>query len=778
MPNAVLTPPLSSSLPATPIPQLRLYQDWLRETRGLAFADYAALWQWSVTDLDAFWRSMWDWSRMQSPTPPTQALANASMPGAQWFPGTQVNFARQMLAHGQAAHAAGFAAIVSDNELGDVRTLSWPELQRQVASLALALRDAGVARGDRVAAYLPNVPETIVACLAVVSLGAIWSVCAPDMGTAAVIDRFRQIEPVLLIATDGVRYGGKAIDRAGVVAELQAQLPSLRHTLLVPTAHASGQVRASLHWADAVGRNDAATAAFEPEWLPFDHPIWIVYSSGTTGLPKPIVHGHGGILLTAYAVGLHNDLGPSYAANTWGERFHWYSSTGWVMWNVQMSGLLFGTTIVLYDGHPAGAKDPADWGVLWRFAAKHHLSFFGAGAAYFTQCMKAGLNVADCGDLHRIRTLGSTGSPLSEAVQRWGSAQMQAASRSVAPTSAGSVGAPEPAPGHPKQASAPLGGSEPHAVASVGAPPEPAPGRPKQASAPLGGSEPHAVGSVGAPPDPAPGRPKQASAPLGGSEPHAVGSVGAPIYWCNISGGTDFCGAFAGGNRELPEVPGRMQCRMLGHAVESWNEQGQPVIGAVGELVCTRPIPSMPLYFWNDANNARYLASYFDTWPGIWRHGDWLQIDADGGCTIYGRSDATINRQGLRMGTSEIYSAIEALPEVLDAMVVDLEYLGRPSYMPLFVVLRPDVSLDAARPLINAAIRAALSPRFLPDDIFAVAQIPRTLSGKKQELPIKKLLLGQPADKVINPETMANPECLAWYMDFAAQHLARTPSSA
>ena len=714
------SPTLPTTLPASPVPQLRLYQDWLRETRGLAFPDYAALWQWSVTDLDAFWHSIWDWSRMQSPTPPTQALANASMPGAQWFPGTQVNFARQMLAHGQAAHAAGFAAIVSDNEQGEVRTLSWPELQRQVASLALTLRDAGVTRGDRVAAYLPNVPETIVACLAVVSLGAIWSVCAPDMGTAAVIDRFRQIEPKLLIATDGVRYGGKSIDRAGVVAELQAQLPSLRHTLLVPTAHASGPVRASLQWADAVGRNDAATAAFEPEWLPFDHPIWIVYSSGTTGLPKPIVHGHGGILLTAHAVGLHNDLGPSYAANTWGERFHWYSSTGWVMWNVQMSGLLFGTTIVLYDGHPAGAKDPADWGVLWRFAAKHQLSFFGAGAAYFTHCMKAGLNVAACGDLHRIRTLGSTGSPLSEAVQRWGSAQMQAAQHQETAGHSESHGAPEPAPGQPKLAG------------------------------------PSAAG---------------------GSEPREAAGVGA-IYWCNISGGTDFCGAFAGGNRELPEVPGRMQCRMLGHAVESWNEHGQPAIGTVGELVCTRPIPSMPLYFWNDAGNARYLASYFDTWPGIWRHGDWLQIDADGGCTIYGRSDATINRQGLRMGTSEIYAAIEALPEVLDAMVVDLEYLGHPSYMPLFVVLRPGVGLEAARGAINAAIRAALSPRFLPDDIFAVAQIPRTLSGKKQELPIKKLLLGQAANTVINPETMANPECMAWYLDFAAQHLARTPTSA
>ncbi|VTU18552.1 Acetyl-coenzyme A synthetase [Variovorax sp. PBS-H4] len=659
-------------MPAPYVPQIRLYQDWLREQRGLAFESYDALWRWSVTDLEAFWRSVWDWSGVRSPAPPTVTLADARMPGARWFPGTQVNYAHEVLRHVDAAHAAGMPAIVSENELGEVREMSWPELRRQIASCALALRALGVRRGDRVAAYLPNVPETMVAFLACSSLGAVWSVCAPDMGTAAVVDRFHQIEPKLLIAADGVHYGGKSLDRGAVVQELRSALPSVEKLLLLRTPFAAQQLAAEAEWTDVVSRDDAETAAFEPEWLPFDHPIWIVYSSGTTGLPKPIVHGQGGILLTMYACGLHHDLGASYSANNLGERYHWYSSTGWVMWNSQLSGLAFGVTCCIYDGNPSGSKEKPDWGVLWRFAARHKVTFLGAGAAYFANCMKAGVEAKACGDLSGVRALGSTGSPLSEEVQRWGTAQLLAA------------GAPE-------------------------------------------------------------------------------------VWWYNISGGTDFCGAFVGGNRELPEVPGQMQCRFLGAAVEAWNEQGEPVIGEVGELVCTKPIPAMPLCFWGDEGNARYLSSYFDTYPGVWRHGDWLKIGEDGGCIIYGRSDATINRQGLRMGTSEIYSAVEGLPEVLDSMVVDLEYLGRESYMPLFVVLRPGLALDATmRAKINDAIKTRLSPRFVPSDIFQVAEIPRTLSGKKQELPIKKLLLGQPIEKVVNREAMANPGSLGWYVDFAA----------
>ena len=666
------------------VPQIRLYQNWLREQRGIAFDDYDALWRWSTTDLDAFWQSIWDYMGIQSPTPHTAVLADDRMPGATWFPGAQVNYAREVLRHVDAAHAAGLSAIVSDNERGEVREMSWPELRRQVASVALTLRGLGVQRGDRVAAYLPNVPETMVAFLACSSIGAVWSVCAPDMGTAAVADRFSQIEPKVLIAADGVHYGGKALDRSAVLQALRDALPSVQSLLVLRTPYANSQVQqvqADAEWNDAIARDDAQTAAFAPDWLPFDHPIWIVYSSGTTGLPKPIVHGQGGIVLTMYACGLHNDVGASYGANNLGERYHWYSSTGWVMWNAQLSGLAFGATIVLYDGNPAASKEKPDWTVLWRFAARHRVTFFGAGAAYFANCMKAGVVPADCGDLSRVRALGSTGSPLSEEVQRWGTAQLKAA------------GARD-------------------------------------------------------------------------------------IWWCNISGGTDFCGAFVGGHRELPEVPGQMQCRQIGHAVEAWNEQGQPVIGEVGELVCTRPIPSMPLRFWGDTGNARYLSSYFDTYPGVWRHGDWLRIGTDGGCVIYGRSDATINRQGLRMGTSEIYSAVEALPEVLDSMVVDLEYLGRESYMPLFVVLRPGVALDdAMKKKIDDAIKTSLSPRFLPNDIFQVAEIPRTLSGKKQELPIKKLLLGQPIEKVVNREAMANPGCLGWYVQLAARRAAASATA-
>lgn len=705
------------------IPQVRLYRDWLRTQRGLDFKDYDALWRWSVTDLDAYWQSIWDCYGVYSPTPHSAVLADNRMPGARWFPGAQLNYAQQVLRHVKPAHAAGFPAIVSHDERSlaagePARELSWPELQRQVASLALHLQAQGVGQGDRVVAYLPNVPEAMVAFLAVASIGAIWSICAPDMGTAAVLDRFRQIEPKALIACDGVRYGGRETDRREVVAELCAALPTVQHLVALPVLDRPvGPVRAGVSlvpWAQTVARDDARTAAFKPLSVPFDHPLWVVYSSGTTGLPKPIVHGHGGILLVALAFTLNTDIGCSYAPNSWGERFHWYSSTGWVMWNCQLGGLLTGTSVCIFDGSPGGATVDAagqklapDWTTLWRFVADTRSTYFGAGAAFFASGMKAGVDLARCGDLRRVRALGSTGSPLSEEVQRWTNAQMRRVN-------------------------------------------------------------PHAGGTLKQPGD---------------------------IWWSNISGGTDFAGAFIAGCRELPQVPGEMQCRVLGCAVEAWDERGAPVSDTVGELVCTQPIPSMPLYFWGDESHRRYLGSYFDMYPAghgrrpggghagphagpVWRHGDWLRITPQGGCIIYGRSDATINRHGLRMGTSELYSAVEALPEVLDSMVVDLEYLGRESYMPLFVVLRPGHALDAAmKARINDAIKTALSPRFVPNEILAVPEIPRTLSGKKQELPIKKLLLGQPLEKVVNRDAMANPACLGWYVEFARQYAARgTPA--
>jgi acetoacetyl-CoA synthetase len=666
--------------------QIRHYQNWLQATRGLSFDNYDALWRWSVTDLDGFWQSIWDYFEVQSPTPHTAVLGRRSMPGAEWFPGAQGNYAQQVFRHAAAAGAAGVPAILSHGEASlangeAARELGWPEMRRQAASLALHLQAQGVQPGDRVAAYLPNTPETMVAFLATVSIGAVWSVCAPDMGTPAVLDRFRQIAPKVLIACNGVHYGGRDIARDAAVAELAAALPSVTHVLMHEILPPSGLPAGHARFAEAIARNDEQTTVFEPLWLPFDHPLWIVYSSGTTGLPKPIVHGHGGVALVGLALlRLHNDLAPSHADPANPERFHWYSSTGWIMWNVQAASLLNGTTCCIYDGNPAGTnKEQPDWTTLWRFVANTGATFFGAGAAFFANCMKAGIDLAQCGDLSRLRTLGTTGSPLSEDTQRWGSAQFAR------------IGNPE-------------------------------------------------------------------------------------IWWCNISGGTDFAGAFIGGNRELPVVPGEMQCRILGCAVEAWNDKGEPVVDEVGELVCTQPLPSMPLYFVGDKDNQRYLASYFDTYPGVWRHGDWLKVTRSGSCIIYGRSDATINRHGLRMGTSELYSAIEALPEVLDSMVVDLEYLGRESYMPLFVVLRPGQALDEAmKAKLNHAIKTALSPRFVPNEIFAVPEIPRTLSGKKQELPIKKLLLGQPLDKVVNRDAMANPGCLDWYVHFARRRAAFAP---
>ena len=683
MNKPAVTPPFT--------PQIRLYQNWLRDQRGLSFASYDALWRWSTTELDAFWQSIWDYFELQSPTPHQAALVKNAMPGAQWFVGAQTNYVHQVFRHVKPAHEAGFLAMITENEKGQRSELSWPELRRQVASLALHLQAQGVQPGDRVAAYLPNIPEAAIAFLATASIGAVWSICAPDMGTNAVLDRFKQIEPKVLIACDGVTYGGKDHDRLAVVQEMRDALPSVEHVIVHANLKHAALPAGSTEFASTLARNSRETDAFEPLWLPFDHPLWIVYSSGTTGLPKPIVHGHGGTVIVALALKiLHNDIGCSYHPNTWGERYHWYSSTGWVMWNAQIGGLLNGTTCVIYDGNPGGTKDRPDWTTLWRFAARNGVTFFGAGAAFFANCFKAGVDLTTLPELRSVRALGTTGSPLSEDAQRWGNAQFKAL-------------------------------------------------------------KPDA-------PD---------------------------IWWCNISGGTDFAGAFIGGNRELPQNVGEMQCRLLGCAVEAWNEQGQPLDGEVGELICSQPIPSMPLYFWGDKENARYISSYFDMYPaghgrqpgggdgdasmgGVWRHGDWLRINPSGSCVIYGRSDATINRHGLRMGTSELYSAVEALPEVLDSMVVDLEYLGRESYMPLFVVLRDGRQLDdALKSALNNAIKTALSPRFVPNDIFQVVEIPRTLSGKKQELPIKKLLLGQPIEKVVNKDAMANPGCLDWYVAFA-----------
>ncbi|MCE2688273.1 MAG: acetoacetate--CoA ligase [Betaproteobacteria bacterium] len=715
-----------------PVPRITLYQQWLERERGLRFADYDAMWAWSVTDLDAFWQSIWVYFAVQSPTPHTAVLADDRMPGARWFPGAQLNFAQQVFRHAEAAHAAGHPAIVSTDEAGLVRgecvELSWPELQQQTARFAAALRTLGVRRGDRVCAVLPNTPQTAAVFLAVASLGAVWSVCSPDMGPVAVLDRFRQIEPTVLVACDEVRWAGVLHDKRALVDELLAGLPSVRHAVRgvdvravlhgeVPSdaalagalAHAPGPVPAS---GAQPTLQPSLQPTLQPEWLPFDHPLWIVYSSGTTGLPKPIVHGHGGVVLEALKSSLLNNLGPTVET---GDRFHWFSTTGWIMWNCQMAGLLGGTTICLFDGSPGGPSAAPDWTTLWRFAALSRATFFGAGAAFYASCLKADVQPAITADLTALRAVGSTGSPLSDECHDWIWERLP-----------------------------------------------------------------------------------------------RVG--GQPIWIDCISGGTDFAGAFVGGNITLPQVRGQMQCRWLGAAVQAWDEQGASVIDQVGELVCARPIPSMPLRFWNDEGDRRYRDSYFDMYPGVWRHGDWIRITprtasdmveapaqaaagAAGlspatstsgpealriipspfgptpvahGAIIYGRSDATINRQGVRMGTAELYRVVEALPEVLDSLVVDLEYLGRESFMPLFIVLRDGLVLDAAlNARIHSAIRQGLGPRYVPSQTLQVQAIPRTLSGKKMELPVKKLLLGADPAKVMNRDAMANAAAVDWFIDYA-----------
>jgi acetoacetyl-CoA synthetase len=670
-----------------PEPQITRYQRFLRDTRGLSFADYDALWHWSVTDLDAFWRSIWQFFDIESSSPWTRVLSSEQMPGARWFDGAQVNYARQALRHADAAHAAGHPAILFADEAllaeGRIESLSWPELRRQVAACAVALQGLGVQRGDRVCAYLPNRPETAVVFFACASLGAIWSICSPDMGPVAVLDRFRQIEPKVMVACDGYRYAGATHDRRTVVRELIEQLPSVQHLVLQPLLGSSADLgalppRCTVHALPAWLQADAT---FEPAWLPFDHPLWVVYSSGTTGLPKPIVHGHGGVMLEALKLGtLHNNIAPSVLT---GERYHWYSSTGWIMWNCQIGALLGGTTICLFDGSPSGPSKAPDWTTLWRFAALTQTTFFGAGAAFYASCLKAGVSPKDVADLRALRALGSTGSPLANECYRW-------------------------------------------------------------------------------------------------AWDHVPKVEGHDIWLTPMSGGTDFAGAFIAGLPTLPMVEGEMQCRCLGAAVEAWSEpdangRGKSLIDEVGELVCTRPMPSMPLYLWGDADGTRLHDSYFDMYPGIWRHGDWIRIvphpeSGASGAIIYGRSDATINRHGVRMGTSELYRAVEALPEVLDSLVVDLEYLGRESWMPLFVVLREDHTLDAdLTQRIKSAVRAALSPRHVPNDVFQVAAIPRTLSGKKMELPVKKLLMGADPASVLKRDAMANADSVDWFVALARQ---------
>jgi acetoacetyl-CoA synthetase len=629
--------------------QMAAYQGWLKANRGLSFDSYNDLWSWSVTELEVFWQSVCDFFQLKFSAPATTVLRERRMPGAEWFPGAQLNWAENILSAGLIDEQK--QALVIHSETFGRSEMSWKQLRDSVASLAANLRDMGVGQGDRVAAVLPNTESAIIACLATTSLGAIWSLCAPDMGHVAILDRFQQIKPKVLIYQDNYKHAGKEISRAEEISAVVAGLPDLEQHIAVKT-DAGPQPKGALDWDGLLRRPAELTFA----QVAFDHPLWIVYSSGTTGNPKPIVHGHGGILLEGCKQSLHLDVSDQ-------SRFCWLTSSGWVMWNCQMVALGQGATVMLYDRAP-NYPDMLD---IWRRVAHEKISYFGAGAAFFSACAKAAIEPGDAFDLSSLVSLGATGSPMTSDGYEW-----------------------------------------------------------------------------------------------------IYRAVKSDIWLAPISGGTDFCGAFVGGNVMLPVRAGEMQARAMGNAVRAFDPDGKELVGEVGELVCTEPLPSMPLFFWGDDDGSRLHDSYFDTYPGIWRHGDWISFTPEGGSVIYGRSDATINRRGLRLGSSEIYQAVEALPEIQDSLVVDLEFLGRDSFMPLFVVLTQPGTLDETlKDKIKSAIRSSVSARFVPDDLVEVAEVPRTLSGKKLEVPVKKLLLGGDPDKVVNRDSMVNPDSFDRFIAYA-----------
>lgn len=635
--------------------RLFAFQVWLAQKKGLRFDDYTALWQWSVDDIDYFWLCIWEYFDIQANGANQPVLGQRTMPGAQWFPNASLNYAEHVFRQTDANRPA----IIARQEGCDTYEVSWAKLRRDVGALAATLKQLGVSRGDRVASYMPNRSETVIAFLACASIGAIWSSCAPDMGVSVVLDRFKQIEPKLLFAVDSYSYNGKQHDRTDVVTQLISGLPSVANVV-----HVSGPLDGN-DKTDSWSKNLRWDASIEIEAeltfdrVPFAHPLWVVYSSGTTGLPKPIVHSHGGIVLTHLkTMALQHDLRPD-------DRLMFLGGTGWIVWNLQIGALLTGATIVLYDGNPAWPDNKA----IWKFIDGQRVSLFGCGAAYLINCMNDGLKPKDFAKLDSLRSINATGSPLPEDAYEW-----------------------------------------------------------------------------------------------------VYASVKTDLWLASISGGTDIASGFVACAPCLPVVAGEIQCRELGVAAYAFNEAGQSVVNEVGELVITKPMPSMPVFFWNDKDNKRYLESYFELFPGLWRHGDWIRFSSRGSSVIYGRSDSTINRFGIRMGTAEIYKVVEALPEIRDSIVVDLEFLGRPSSMPLFVVLHEGKTLDEGlRSRIATEIRTKASPRHVPDQIHQIQEVPRTLTGKKMEVPIRRLLLGAAAEKVAHADAMANPASFDFFIRLAKE---------
>jgi acetoacetyl-CoA synthetase len=630
------------------------YMKWLKDERALSFDGYDELWVWSVTDFDGFWSSVWDYFEVRSSNPYERVLGRREMPGAQWFPGTELNYAEHAFRNARPDEPA----LVYKSESRQLGEVSWQELREEVGALAAGLKSLGVGRGDRVVAYLPNVPEAVVALLACASIGATWSSGSPDFGAGSLVDRFMQIEPKVLLAVDGYRYGGKDYDRTQVVARLQQEIPTLEKTVILPYLSDDpdlGSLENVILWDELLAGHNGAELSFER--VPFDHPLWVLYSSGTTGLPKAIVQSQGGILMEHLKkVCLHIDLGPD-------DRFFWFTTTGWMMWNLLVGGLLSGATALLFDGNPGHP----DMNALWRFAEETNMTHFGTSASYLTSCMKASIEPGRDFDLTNLKGVGSTGSPLPPEGFEW-----------------------------------------------------------------------------------------------------VYEHVKGDAWLYSTSGGTDLCTAFVGGVPLLPVRSRELQARSLGAKVEAFNEEAQPVIDEVGELVITEPMPSMPIYLWNDPDGERYRESYFDVYPGVWRHGDWIKIKPNGACVIYGRSDSTINRGGVRMGTAEIYSAVEKVEEVQDSLVVDIHKPDGSAYMPLFVVLAEDVELDDdLKNRIKRSIRENASPRHVPNEILAVPDIPRTLNGKKLEVPVKKILSGTPPEQAASKDSLSNPESLDRFAELA-----------
>ena len=627
------------------------FMQWAGTRAARTFDGYDDLLAWSIDDLEAFWSAFAEWYGVRWHSPGLRALADPTMPGATWFPSARLNYAEHLL-FPPGDVAADDVAVVFAREDGLRRTMTWAQLRAEVAAVRGWLLSQGVGVGDRVAALLPNAPEALVAMLATASLGAIWSSCSPDFGARAVADRFTQIEPAVLLAVDGYHYGGKQFDIRTTVQALRADLPSLRATVVVPYLDDQATLAEAVSWRDVVSHDGELAFAS----LPFDAPLYVLYSSGTTGLPKPIVHGHGGLLLEhAKQLALHLDIGR-------GDRFFWFSTTGWMMWNLLVSGLAVGSAIVLYDGSPAYP----DQLTLWQLAEEVTITAFGVSAPYIQACMKAGISPKAQVDVSRIRAVGSTGAPLPPEGFAW-----------------------------------------------------------------------------------------------------VYDEVGRDVMLSSLSGGTDVCTAFVGGAPLLPVHAGEISGRLLGCKVEAFDASGKSVVGEVGELVITAPMPSMPVMFWNDADGVRMREAYFDVYPGVWRHGDWIKFTDRGSCVIYGRSDSTLNRGGVRMGTSEFYRVVEELPGIVDSLVIDTSAAGVEGRLLLFVVLADGADADAVIAELRSRLRTELSPRHVPDEIRVIPEVPRTLNNKKCEVPVKRVLAGVPVEQAVSTGALANPESMEAFVRLA-----------